>query len=126
MSASDDALAALAAQLRETADAMHAAVRTERALQGTEAGPTPQARTAQHTARIRALLGPEFRSCRASPAQNGAALRAALVARDALLDGDPLAPSAWLSRMALVRPEVDRLASVRAAAETHQRRRHGR
>jgi hypothetical protein len=110
-------VAALAAHKSRTTEAMRNAVRAETALRDAAPGATPQARVAQHTARVRALLGQDFPVLPRFTARNKTALRGAIAARDELLAGDALAPSAWLSRMALVRPDLARLASVRSAAE---------
>ena len=44
-------------------------------------------------------------------------LQAALDAREELLAGDPVAPSAWLTRIGLVRRDVERLAAVISASD---------
>jgi hypothetical protein len=113
----DSEIVSLAARKQDATAAMRTAARAERALRDAAPGATPRARVAQQTARIRALVGQDFPVLPLVTAGNKTALRTAAAARDELLAGDSLAPSAWLSRMALVRPDVDRLASVRGAAE---------
>lgn len=105
---------ALATQAAQVAAAMRAALDVADAVPAGAAGP---ARVAEQTARVRALLGEHFPLLPVFTVPNAAGLRASVAARDALLGGDPLAPSAWLARMALVRPDANRLARVRSASE---------
>jgi len=105
---------ALAAQAAEVIATMRAAAA---AAASVPAGVSAQGRVAQHTARIRAVLGEHFPVVPRFAAANAAALGASHAARADLLRDDPLAPSAWLARMSLVRDGVDRLARVRSAAE---------
>ena len=110
----------LAGQASAVVATMRAAVATHEALVaafGDGAGATAGARAEHHRARIRALLGEAFPVLPRFTAGDPDALGAAHAARDELLAGDALAPSAWLARMGLVRPGADRLAQVRSAAE---------
>ena len=67
---------------------------------------------ARHTALLKSLLGsaqpvlPRWTLAEPAPAT------ASLGDRDALLDGDPTEPAAWLQRVALVRPELDAFAGL--------------
>lgn len=101
----------LAAQATEVAATMRAAATGAAAV---PTGASVPERVAAQTARIRALLGEQFPVLPLFAAANAEALAAA---RPSLLDDDPLAPSAWLGRMALVRGGVDHLARVRTASE---------
>jgi hypothetical protein len=103
--------AELAAQAAEVATRMHSALAAADAV---AAGASVPERVAQHTARIGALLGEHFPVLPRFTVANAAQLR---IPRAELLAGDPLAPSAWLGRMALVRDGVERLARVRHGAE---------
>jgi hypothetical protein len=109
------------AQARGVVAEMRAAAQRERDLVTTfGTPPSAEARVRHHTARVRILLGEQFpvlpRFTVSDPAK-AAELTASNAARATLLGGDDLATSSWLQRMALVRPGVDRLARVRAAAE---------
>ena len=106
---------ALAAQAREVAATMRDARAAAAAL--ATAGATPRARVDAQAQRMRALLGEQFPILPLFKAPNAAALSASQAARTRLLGDDPLAPTAWLGRMALVRGGVERLARVRGAAE---------
>jgi hypothetical protein len=106
----------LAAQAAEVDVTMGAAMDAAAAAVATP-GATPRARVDAETQRIRALLGEQFPVLPVFKAPNAAALAASQAARAGLLGDDPLAPSAWLARMALVRRGVERVARVWSAAE---------
>jgi hypothetical protein len=63
------------------------------------------------------LLGNAFPILPRFVAGNAPELTASLGQRNALCGGDQFAPHAWLARLALVRPAVDKLARVLSAAE---------
>jgi hypothetical protein len=70
-----------------------------------------------HLARIRAVFGNDFPVLPRFTAANSADLAASLAEQTALCHGDPLAPQSWLQRLALVRPDTDRLQRTLTAAE---------
>jgi hypothetical protein len=70
-----------------------------------------------HVARIRAVFGNDFPVLPRFTVAAAAELDASLAEQGALAAGDPLAPMHWLQRMALVRPDADRLQRVLTAAE---------
>jgi hypothetical protein len=114
----DDVLA----QARGVVAEMRAAAARERDLVaafGNPATASAEIRVRHHTSRIRTLVGEHFPvlPCFVVDPAKAAQLSASHAARTTLLGGDDLAPTTWLQRMALVRPEVDRLARVRTAAE---------
>jgi hypothetical protein len=109
-----DDLARLAERATEVAATMRAAASGAATI---AAGASVQERVAAATARMRAMLGAQFPVLPLFTAANAEAFTAARAVQASLLDEDPLAPSAWLGRMALVRAGVDRLARVRTAAE---------
>lgn len=78
---------------------------------------TPAATVKHHGDRMRALLGKAFPVLPRFTATNSAAVAASIGARATLLDNDDIAPALWLDRMALVRPELSRIARVRSASE---------
>ena len=82
--------------------------------------PTEAALTTYHRDRLRAVFGdgfPVVPAVRLAAAADVPGLTASLGDTDALTAGDGFEPRAWLDRMALVRPGVDRLARVLQAAE---------
>jgi hypothetical protein len=84
------------------------------------ASPTPpdaDARAEHFVLRVRMLLGNHFPILPRFAAANGPELAASLGQRTALVGGDQFAPHAWLARLSLVRPSVDKLARVLSAAE---------
>jgi hypothetical protein len=87
----------------------------EEAFDATSA--SPESLIEHHVARIHALFGNDFPVLPRFTVLNSAELGASLAEQDALCAGDPLAPGAWLQRMALVRPDTDRLQRVFTAAE---------
>jgi hypothetical protein len=107
----------LRARLDTVAGAMAGAAAALAALDQAGAGATPPARVEHQVACIRALLGagfpvlPLFRVADPDP------LTASQADRRFLIAGDQLAAGDWLSRVALVRAGVERLARVRSAAE---------
>jgi hypothetical protein len=113
--AAEPVIADLQARLRKVAATMAAAADAEATL-GAGGGATD--RPADHqVARIRALLGPQFPVLLRFTVRDPAQLRASRGARQTLCDGDDLAPSEWLRRMALVRAGVERFARVRGGSE---------
>lgn len=70
-----------------------------------------------HTTRIRELLGKDFLVLAPFTIKNAAELSASLSDQASLTNNDPLALVNWLQRLALVRPPLDRLASVITAAD---------
>lgn len=117
-SASADRLRLLRDQLAEIAATLGATMTTIAALdhqfaqRASVQPPTDEERARFHADRIRQLLGNAFPILPRFVAANGAELAAAAADRTALCNGDRFAPSAWLTRLALVRPGVDRLARV--------------
>jgi hypothetical protein len=113
----------LLTQARGVVAEMRAAAARERDLVeafGNPPSATAETRVRHHTSRIRTLVGEHFPvlPCfRVPDPARAAELGASNAARTTLLAKDELAPSAWLDRMALVRPSVDRLARVTSAAE---------
>jgi len=72
---------------------------------------------AHHGARLRAVFGGDFPVLPRFRAANAIELAASLAEQDALCGGDGLAPIGWLQRMALVRPDGDRLQRVLTIAD---------
>lgn len=108
----------LQARLAKVAAAMAPAMTAVEALdQAGPGGTTPPVRAAHQVARIRALLGAEFPVLPLFRATDPVSLTASRADRNALSAGDDLAAGDWLGRLALVRPEVARLARVRGGSE---------
>jgi hypothetical protein len=110
---------ALRAQAAGVALVMARNAERERAL---AAAPPPVggnaiALTKHHIERMRLLLGAAFPVLPLFRAANAGPLAASLAARASLTGGDTLAPIAWLQRMAMVRPGVERLAAICQGAE---------
>jgi len=79
--------------------------------------PDADARAEHFVLRVRMLLGNHFPILPRFSAANGPELAASLGQQTALCGGDRFAPHAWLARLSLVRPSVDKLARVLSAAE---------
>ena len=79
--------------------------------------PDADARAEHFVLRVRMLLGNHFPMLPRFSAANGPELAASLGQQTALCGGDQFAPHAWLARLSLVRPSVDKLARVLSAAE---------
>ena len=77
----------------------------------------PLAAVEYHTACIRELLGKDFLVVTPFAIKNADELSASLSDQASLTLNDPLAVTNWLQRLALVRPPLDRLASVITAAD---------
>jgi hypothetical protein len=114
-----DLPAAVLASLRELGAAVLERMRATRAaLEALDApSTTPETLVEHHVARIHALFGNDFAMLPRFAVSNAAQLDASLAERNALCAGDGFAPVAWLQRMALVRPDADRLQRVFTAAE---------
>jgi hypothetical protein len=79
--------------------------------------PDADARAEHFVLRVRMLLGNHFPILPRFSSANAPELAASLGQRNALCGGDQFAPHAWLARLSLVRPSVDKLARVLSAAE---------
>ncbi|MBO4209055.1 hypothetical protein [Micromonospora echinofusca] len=77
----------------------------------------PEQRRELHTARVRALLGPDLPVLSQTRAPDPAALGTALAASDSLQGGSPHPVRRWLARYGRVRPAVGRLQEVLTFAE---------
>ena len=108
----DDTMSAQAARVAATMEAALALLPAEPASSA-----SPRERVNVYRSRIKALVGADFPVLPVFSLPDAAGLAASTSARAAMLDGDPLAPSAWLQRMGLVRAGVDRLARVVCASE---------
>ena len=78
---------------------------------------TPAQVIEHHTARIRLVFGKGFPVLPRFTVSNAAELKSTLDEQSQLTAKDPLAPAGWLSKMALVRPATNLLASVLSGAE---------
>jgi hypothetical protein len=84
------------------------------------ASPTPpdaDARAQHFTSRVRLLLGNGFPMLPRFSVVNAPEVAASVAQRDSMNGGDAFAAHGWLSRIALVRPAVNRFARVLSAAE---------
>ncbi|MEH1014764.1 hypothetical protein V6U90_16835 [Micromonospora sp. CPCC 206060] len=78
---------------------------------------SPERRRELHTARVRALLGPDLPVLSQTRAPDPAALATAVAASDSLQGGSPHPVRRWLARYGRVRPAVGRLQEVLTFAD---------
>jgi hypothetical protein len=79
--------------------------------------PTPELAVDYHRSRLRFVLGDAFPALPLFTLERPGGIAASAADRAALLDGDQLAPLAWLHRVGLVRPAVEPLSSLLTVGE---------